>query len=162
MNLRHFSALALGSVALTLVSCSSVSVQAPAAMPAGKTLHFDHSTAEHFNKGSDSETWQRDVSPNPLLTLSLSARPNTQRNQFSGVGEGHFLAREHHSDGTTGNVSFDYRKTAADTVEIELPGFEWGTTYTLRFETPTSGTAAYNGCGEGEEWKGNGIKFNLK
>lgn len=162
MNSPIFSALAWGGVVLALVSCSSVTAQAPAAMPVGKTLYFDYSSATYVSKESDSTTWTRGTDPGQLTVLTLTDKPNTKRDQYDAVGEGLYLAREQLADGTKETVSFNYRKTGIGTVEIELPGYEWGTTYTLHFDTADSGTATYTGGCESEEWKGDGVRFHLK
>ncbi len=36
------------------------------------------------------------------------------------------------------------------------------TTYSLLFESATTGTATYRGEGEGLNWKGSGIRFTIK
>ncbi len=128
----------------------------------GKTIYFNYANASRALSGNGGETWNTVRDSSTISSIRFSNTPNNKRNQGEGVGEGHFLSYQTMSDGGKSTTSYDYKKADAKTAKIVFPGYEWETTYTLNFETPTSGTASYHGSGEGEEWKGSGIKFNIK
>ena len=138
---------------------NKVAAQSPASI-AGKTIVFDYSNADSYERDFDS-SWKRTQASHGIEITTYVSTRNTRRGQGYDVGDGHYLAYKT-ADNQTSATSYDYKKTGIATAEIVEPGYEWETTYTLTFDSATTGTVTTSGGGEGMEWKASGIRFTIK
>ena len=129
---------------------------------AGRTITFDYSTARCLFSEDGGYTWREDNGGSRTSYRLTSTRNSGRRSRTEDVGDGGWIAYIRYSDGYKQTTSYDYRKTGRDTAELTTSGIESFSTYVLRFDSPTSGTASNEGGSEGGEWKNSGIRFSIK
>lgn len=128
----------------------------------GKTITFDYSTSRGLFSEDGGHTWREDNGGSRTSYRLTSTRSSGRRSETEDVGDGTWIAYIRDSDGYKQTTSYDYRKTGRDTARLTISGIESFSTYVLRFDSPTSGTASDEGGSEGGEWKNSGIRFSIK
>lgn len=76
--------------------------------------------------------------------------------------DGAFFAKELDIDEGGQYWGYDYKKTGRNTGVLYSYGSESGTAYFLNFDSATTGTASYQGGGEGDTWEGSGLRFTIE
>lgn len=134
--------------------------EAPATLM-GKTVVWDYSHAKCYLDEGDGH-WCLNSRDNNIETEVFTSLRNTgidSEGNLSrhGVRSGTYLVKNH------GKYSgYDYKQTGRNTGTLTIYGWEDMTTYSLLFDTATTGTATYQGEGEGTYWKGSGVRFSIK
>lgn len=134
--------------------------EAPATLM-GKTVVWDYSHATSY-ESEDGGQWSVIRTDNSIETEDFTSIRNMGINPEGnlsrhGVKNGTYLVKNH------GKYSgYDYKQTGRDTGTLTIYGWEDMTTYSLLFDTATTGTATYQGEGEGTYWKGSGVRFSIK
>lgn len=132
---------------------------APASL-AGKTISFDYSSATCHLSCDGGKTWEVDTKSSGV-SYKLTAKTNAKKGTCDEVGDGKLLATCI-SGGDKTPTSYTYTKTGQKTATLVFPGYEWKDTYTLHFQTATSGIATCTGCAESDSWRQINIKFTIK
>lgn len=129
---------------------------------AGKTITFDYSTSRGLSSEDGGYTWREDNGGSRTSYRLTSTRNSGRRFGNEDVGNGTWIAYMRDSGGYKETTSYDYQKTGRDTARLTTSEIESFSTYVLRFDSPTSGTASNEGGGEGCGWKYSGIRFSIK
>lgn len=135
---------------------------APETLPQQKTFYYNNAAGTCLTKDGEDSPWRKDTNVSPVESVRYTAELNRSRDEADPVGLGKFLSYITDAKGKTRTISYNYKKTGADTAEIECPGYEWCTTYTLKFDTPVSGTASYEYTEADWGDKGTDIPFIIK
>lgn len=160
MMFRSLSSLVLIGAAFSFVSCSAP--LAPETLPQDKVICYHYAAGTCLSKDGETGPWRKDTHVPAFKTVRYTAELNSDRERADMVGGGQYLSYETDAKGKTQIVSYDYKRTGRDTAQIEYPGYEWCTTYTLKFDTPVSGTASYEYTEADWEDKGTNIPFTIK
>lgn len=139
---------------------ASVSAALAPASLAGKTISFDYSSATCHLSCDGGKTWEVDKQASDV-SYRLTAKTNTEKGTCDEVGDGKLLATCISGDDKT-PTSYTYTKTGQKTATLVFPGYEWENTYTLHFQTATSGIATCTGLAEADSWRQTNIKFTIK
>lgn len=159
--------LASATVLLLGTACSSHK-STPAHQPAinqnweapttliGKTVVWDYTHAKCYYC-SDGH-WRLESRDNNIETEYYTAIRNTGVSpEGADIAGGRFLVKKGY-----GHTGYDYSKIGRTTGRVVTYASESDTIMILHFDTPTTGTATYTGSGEGDTWKGSGIRFIIK
>lgn len=173
------AALASATVLLLGTACSSHK-STPAHQPAinqnreapatlmGKTVVWDHSHAKCYEceyggqwsvirTDNSIESTDNSIETEVFTSLRNTGIDSEGNLSRHGVKNGTYLVKNH------GKYSgYDYKQTGRNTGTLTIYGWEDMMTYSLLFDTATTGTATYQGEGEGTYWKGSGVRFSIK
>lgn len=152
--------LSMLGVIVALVSCSAP--LAPETLPPQMTVYYNNAAGTCLTQDDENSPWRPATDVSPVESVRYTTEHHLVRDETDSIGLGQFLAYKTDAKGKTQTISYNYKKTGADTAEIEHPGYEWSTTYTLKFDTPVSGTASYEYVEAGWGEKGTDIPFLIK
>lgn len=151
-----FRHLTLCATACIIAACSHKPVAAPStaatgdlapATVANKIIEMDGNGAESCSAPDGTQKWS-----------------DWQLEEYPCVFAYNFDANDHYrvNFNPTARAFLTYKKTGPTTARISNKGAENHGTYTLSFETPTSGTATNEGSANGRDYKTRNIKFNIR
>lgn len=130
--------------------------EAPATIK-GKTFVWDYTQARCYTDYGNGK-WEPVREKNNIIIDSFTSMRNTGVDPNGcDTGSGPYLSKRGDQ-----YFAYDYKKTGNNKGLLTTGGYEDSTTYSLHFDSATTGTASYKGDGEGMAWKGSGLRFAVK
>lgn len=128
----------------------------------GKTIVWDYTHASRYEGEYGGPLSLMPKNNDNITTETFTSMRNTGIDpegnlSTHGVRSGTYLVKSNNK-----YSGYDYMKTGRNTGTLTIYGWEDATTYSLRFDSATTGTASYKGGGEGMAWKGSGLRFAVK